>query len=136
MQGLKKNNQVKLTAEVIFRFITKNNNFVESHTGLEDVLIETYPNGSVGAFMTKYFEMAFKGRDEATEFEKATVELFHDVFGYKTKHVGPIGLTPDVLLLSDRASPSERSAPPWTDEWMLRLHASCNQIDDPATYRT
>ena len=68
---------------------------------VEDVLIETYPNGSVGAFMTKYFEMAFKGRDEATEFEKATVELFHDVFGYKAKHVGPIGLTPDVLLLSD-----------------------------------
>ena len=35
-----KNNQVKLTAEVIFRFITKNNDFVENHTGLEDVLIE------------------------------------------------------------------------------------------------
>lgn len=35
-----KNNQVRLTAEVIFRFITKNNDFVENHTGLEDVLIE------------------------------------------------------------------------------------------------
>ncbi len=68
---------------------------------VENVLVETYPNGSVGAFMTKYFEMAFKGRDEAAEFEKATVELFHDVFGYEAKHVGPIGLTPDVLLLSD-----------------------------------
>ena len=63
--------------------------------------METYPNGSVGAFMTKYFEMAFKGRDEATEFEKATVELFHDVFGFESRHVGPIGLTPDVLLVSD-----------------------------------
>ena len=62
---------------------------------VENVLIEKYPNGSVGAFMTKYFEMAFKGRDEATEFEKATVELFQDVFGYEAKHVGPIGLTPD-----------------------------------------
>ena len=68
---------------------------------VENVLVETYPNGSVGAFMTKYFEMAFKGRDEATEFEKATAELFQDVFGYEAKHVGPIGLTPDVLLLSD-----------------------------------
>lgn len=68
---------------------------------VEDILVETYPSGSVGAFMTKYFEMAFKGRDEATEFEKATVELFRDVFGYKTRHVGPIGLTPDVLLVSD-----------------------------------
>lgn len=68
---------------------------------VESVLLETYPNGSVGAFMTKYFEMAFKGRDEATEFERATVELFQNVFGYRTRHVGPIGLTPDVLLLSD-----------------------------------
>lgn len=68
---------------------------------VENVLVETYPNGSVGAFMTKYFEMAFKGRDEATEFEKATVELFQDVFGFEARHVGPIGLTPDVLVLSD-----------------------------------
>ena len=68
---------------------------------VEDILVETYPNGSIGAFMTKYFEMAFKGRDEATEFEKATVELFRDVFGFETRHVGPIGLTPDVLMLSD-----------------------------------
>lgn len=67
---------------------------------VEEILIETYPRGSVGAFMTKYFEMAFKGRDEATEFEKSTTELFKDVFGFETKHVGPIGLTPDVLLVS------------------------------------
>ena len=32
--------QVKLTAETLYRFITKNTNFSESHTGLEDVLIE------------------------------------------------------------------------------------------------
>ena len=51
--------------------------------------------------MTEYFEMAFKGRDEATEFEKATASIFEDVFGFNTKHVGPIGLTPDVLVLSD-----------------------------------
>lgn len=68
---------------------------------VEEILIETYPTGSVSAYLTKYFEMAFKGRDEATEFEKATVELFKDVFGFKTSHVGPIGLTPDVLLVSD-----------------------------------
>lgn len=67
---------------------------------VEEILVETYPHGSIGSFMTKYFEMAFKGRDEATEFEKATAELFQDVFGYETKHVGPIGLTPDVLLVS------------------------------------
>lgn len=67
---------------------------------VEEVLVESYPRGSISAFMTKYFEMAFKGRDEAVEFELATAELFHDVFGFQTKHVGPMGLTPDVLLYS------------------------------------
>lgn len=97
-------------AESLERPITKITpkivDYIVQRTGIdgktvENILLETYPNGSVGAFMTKYFEMAFKGRDEATEFEKATVELFQDVFGFEAKHVGPIGLTPDVLLLSD-----------------------------------
>lgn len=30
----------RLTAEILYRYITKNENFVEAHTGLEDVLIE------------------------------------------------------------------------------------------------
>lgn len=30
----------KYTAEVLYKFITKNNSFIESHTGLEDVKIE------------------------------------------------------------------------------------------------
>lgn len=32
--------QPQLTAEVLYRYITKNTNFKEEHTGLEDVLIE------------------------------------------------------------------------------------------------
>ena len=36
-----KNNQCRYTAEIIYRYITKDNDFVESHTGLEDVEIET-----------------------------------------------------------------------------------------------
>lgn len=67
----------------------------------EEVLQKNYSRGAIGGFMQNYFEMAFKGRDEATDFEKATVEIFRDVFGYEAKHVGPIGLTPDVLILSD-----------------------------------
>ena len=35
-----KNGQVRLTAEILYRFLTKDNDFKESHTGLEDVLIE------------------------------------------------------------------------------------------------
>lgn len=68
---------------------------------VEESLLRLYPHGAIGSFMTEYFDMAFKGRDEATEFEKATVKLFQEVFGFETKHIGPIGLTPDVLLLSD-----------------------------------
>jgi len=68
---------------------------------VEETLLRLYPRGAIGAFMTEYFEMAFKGRDEAVPFEKATAELFKTVFGFESRHVGPIGLTPDVLILSD-----------------------------------
>lgn len=69
---------------------------------VEETLLKLYPHGAIGSFMTEYFEMAFKGRDEATEFELATVELFKNAFDFRTEHVGPIGLTPDVLVLSDQ----------------------------------
>ena len=36
-----KTGRPRFTAEICYRFITKNNTFVESHTGLEDVEIET-----------------------------------------------------------------------------------------------
>lgn len=68
---------------------------------VEKTLLKYYPKGSIGAFMTEYFEMAFRGRNEATEFEKATANIFQDVFGFSSKHIGYIGLTPDVLILSD-----------------------------------
>lgn len=35
-----KNNQVRKTAEILYRYISGQNDFIESHTGLEDVLIE------------------------------------------------------------------------------------------------
>ncbi len=67
----------------------------------EELLLKIYPHGAIGAFMTEYFEMAFRGRDEATDFEKATAEIFRNSFGFESYHVGPIGLSPDVLILSD-----------------------------------
>jgi len=70
---------------------------------VEEILHKNYPHGAIGSFMTEYFEMAFKGRDEATEFELATKTIFQDIFRFEAKHVGPIGLTPDVLLVSDNA---------------------------------
>jgi hypothetical protein len=35
-----KNGQMRFTAEILYRFISKDNDFCESHTGLEDVMIE------------------------------------------------------------------------------------------------
>lgn len=69
----------------------------------EKVLIEAYPHGAIGGYLTNYRDMAFKGRDEAIEFEQATTNLFADVFGYKSKHLGQLGAksAPDVLLVSD-----------------------------------
>jgi hypothetical protein len=37
---LQKNGKVRATAEILYRYITSNNDFIEDHTGLEDVLIE------------------------------------------------------------------------------------------------
>jgi len=37
---LKRNGQPRATAEILYRYITLNNEFTEDHTGLEDVLIE------------------------------------------------------------------------------------------------
>lgn len=37
---IKKNGTPRATAEILYRYITNDNNFVENHTGLEDVLIE------------------------------------------------------------------------------------------------
>lgn len=69
---------------------------------VEETLLRLYPHGAIGAFMTEYFEMAFRGRDDAIEFELATVELFKTAFDMRAEHVGPIGLTPDVLVISDQ----------------------------------
>lgn len=37
---LTKRNQLRFSAEILYRFITNDNEFVENHTGLEDVMIE------------------------------------------------------------------------------------------------
>ncbi len=70
---------------------------------VEDTLLAAYPHGLIGGFLANYYEMAFKGTEEATEFEIATTELFKDVFGYNAIHLGQTGSksAPDILLLSD-----------------------------------
>jgi hypothetical protein len=69
----------------------------------ETILTETYPHGAVGGYLSNYRNMAFQGRDEAVDFEKATTNLFHDIFGYEAIHLGQTGSksAPDILLISD-----------------------------------
>lgn len=74
-----------------------------ARTVVANSLRKLYPHGAIQSFMAEYFEMAFRGRDNATDFEKATNVIFNDVFGFHSEHVGPIGLTPDVLIMSDAA---------------------------------
>jgi len=70
---------------------------------VESTLIDYYPVGAISGFMTEYFEMAFKGTEEAIAFEVATTEIFKEVFGFSAIHLGQTGSksAPDVLLLSD-----------------------------------
>ncbi|WP_294495270.1 restriction endonuclease FokI C-terminal domain-containing protein [uncultured Ruminobacter sp.] len=77
-------------------------------TGTDKVLVETvlykeYPHGAIGGFLSRYYEMAFKGRDEAVDFEIATTSIFKDILGYNAIHLGQTGSksAPDILLISD-----------------------------------
>ena len=81
---------------------------IANATGTDSVLVETvlhkeYPHGAVGGFLSGYYEMAFKGRDEAVDFEKATTSIFKDILSYDARHLGQTGSksAPDVLLISD-----------------------------------
>jgi len=81
---------------------------IASKTGTDKVLVENvlykeYPHGAIGGFLSGYYEMAFKGRDEAVDFEVATTSIFKDILGYNAIHLGQTGSksAPDVLLISD-----------------------------------
>lgn len=68
---------------------------------VEQVLAEIYPNGATDTFMQGYVHLAFQSRDKATEFEKATAEIFRKVFGFNAQQMGQRGLRPDIVISSD-----------------------------------
>lgn len=81
---------------------------IANKTGTDKTLVETvlykeYPHGAIGGFLSGYYEMAFKGRDEAIDFEIATTSIFKDILGFNAIHLGQTGSksAPDVLLVSD-----------------------------------
>ncbi|HCN40538.1 restriction endonuclease FokI C-terminal domain-containing protein [Rothia sp. (in: high G+C Gram-positive bacteria)] len=83
---------------------------VADKTGLEvsrteSILRELLPTPEDGLtpFLRTYRDMAFLGTEEATTFEKATDEIFREVFSLGSKHVGQAGdrRMPDVEVWSD-----------------------------------
>lgn len=79
---------------------------ISDKTGIDDrtvasFLRTTFPNGNIDDFFLTYKDYAYGGRNYATEFELATVQLFRKIFKMKAKHIGSIGNTPDVFVESD-----------------------------------
>lgn len=73
---------------------------------VEHILEKRRPQG-LEYFEERYLDMAAKGQEESTEFEKATAEIFEKSFGFIAKHVGQIvpqdraGGNPDVVIISE-----------------------------------
>ena len=90
----------KMSSDIILKIATDTGT---DQTLVEHVLYKEYPHGAIGGFLSGYYEMAFKGRDEAVDFEEATTNLFGDILGYRALHLGQTGSksAPDVLLVSD-----------------------------------
>jgi hypothetical protein len=78
-------------------------NEISQATGLTVNAVESGLSGwsadTLGIFEASYVDMAFSGREQALDFELATVELF-DQLGYLTQHVGATPRHPDVFVES------------------------------------
>lgn len=68
-------------------------------------ILETKVESGINGFLMTYTDLAQGSRTTATDFEKATTEIFARVFGFRAKHLGQLGATPgpDVVLYSDQA---------------------------------
>lgn len=61
-------------------------------------VMKLFPKGNTDAFLLRYRRMAFSSRDQARDFELATADLFHQVFGFESKQIGQTGRKPDVIV--------------------------------------
>lgn len=72
---------------------------------VSEVLHENYPHGSIGAFMSNYFEMAFRGTKDCRKFEETTANIFRTVFDFQADWLGSAWSgkeVPDILLTSTK----------------------------------
>ena len=72
-----------------------------SKKSIEKYLIAKFPNGCLDDFFTRYRELAYGGRSQAIEFERATTEICEKIFGFYADHIGQKGRYPDVFIRSD-----------------------------------
>lgn len=71
-----------------------------SHSLVEDTVSAFNIRGALDNFMVSYKDMAYRGREKATDFELATTQLFQEVFNFEAHHIGSQGNKPDVYLIS------------------------------------
>lgn len=94
------------SAQIITRISPEIVETISNETGypkptVERALSKTYRAGAVGTFIHSYAQMAFESREKATDFEKATAEIFRDIFQFQAEHIGQRGRVPDVVIASE-----------------------------------
>jgi hypothetical protein len=103
-QRLVRNQMLQFAGTRPISTITSDIIYEISHaTGLTTTAVESGLSGwsadTLSIFEASYVDMAFSGRDQALDFELATVGLFNQL-GYLTKHVGAQPRHPDVFIES------------------------------------
>jgi len=78
---------------------------VSSRTGIKTSQVETvldkFRVDAFSLFETNFIDMAFSGREKASEFEHATLDVFREL-GFQSKHVGTQPRNPDIFVESPK----------------------------------
>lgn len=76
---------------------------VSTQTGIPfkevESILEHFPIDTFSLFETNYIDMAFSGRELASEFEHATLDVFREL-GFSSLHIGTQPRNPDVYVES------------------------------------
>lgn len=76
---------------------------VSSRTGIHvkqvEIILDSFRVDSFSLFETSYIDMAFSGKEFASEFEHATLDVFQRL-GFMTQHVGTQARNPDIYVES------------------------------------
>jgi hypothetical protein len=104
IERMVRNDFLQIAKETPIPYITKNIvDSVSSQTGIPSEYVENilddFHVDSFSLFETNYIDMAFSGREFASDFEHATVDVFKKL-GFNSEHVGSKQRNPDVYAES------------------------------------